>query len=300
MLDQRGQLVHVSSSARVAAQLSGKMSRVGLTLWVLVLLGCAAVETGPLTDRTGWVAHRELLPHTHNGNKKIELFWTKPAGDGPYPAVLFIHGHQEQVRRGGEDYFKFGHLGNLARRGFVAASLSQPGYGHSDGPPDFCGPFTQDAALVALDFLRKQAFVNRTKVALYGYSRGAIVASMVATRDQELAAVVLGGGAYDFFSWYPTPLTGIDMNIRMEAGPSPEAFRSRSAIYHVDRIRAAVLLLHGAQDERIPVRQAEAFFEKLKANRVAVTMRIFPTARHSIPIDEQYREIYPFLEESLR
>jgi len=29
-------------------------------------------------------------------------------------------------------------------------------------------------------------------------------------------------------------------------------------------------------------------------------MRIFPTARHSIPIDEQYREIYPFFEGSLR
>jgi dipeptidyl aminopeptidase/acylaminoacyl peptidase len=276
------------------------MSRVGVTLWILVLLGCAAVETGPLTDRTGWVAFRELLPHSQNANKKIELFWTKPAGDGPYPAVLFIHGHQEQVRSGGEDYLKFGRLGDLARRGYVAASLSQPGYGHSDGPPDFCGPFTQEAALVALDFLRKQVFVNPAKVALYGYSRGAIVAGMVATRDRELAAVVLGAGAYDFFSWYPTPLRGIDMNIRMEAGLSPEAFRSRSAIYHVDKIRAAVLLLHGAQDERIPVRQAEAFFEKLKANRVAATMRIFPTARHGIPIDEQYGVVYPFLEEALR
>jgi len=122
---------------------------------------------------------------------------------------------------------------------------------------------------------------------------------MVATRDAKVAAVVLGAGAYDFFSWYPTPLSGIDYNIRMEAGVSPEAFRSRSAIYHVDKIKAAVLLLHGAQDERIPVRQAEAFFEKLRANGVAVTMKIFPTARHGIPIDEQYREIYPFLEESL-
>jgi dipeptidyl aminopeptidase/acylaminoacyl peptidase len=59
-------------------------------------------------------------------------------------------------------------------------------------------------------------------------------------------------------------------------------------------------VLHGAQDERIPVRQAELFSEKLKASGVAVTLRTFPGARHGIPIDEQYREIYPFLERAFR
>jgi dipeptidyl aminopeptidase/acylaminoacyl peptidase len=86
----------------------------------------------------------------------------------------------------------------MASRGYVAAALSQPGYGHSDGPSDFCGPFTQDAVVVAIDFLRNQSFVDPNKVVLYGYSRGAIVASMVATKDPKLAAVVLGAGAYNF------------------------------------------------------------------------------------------------------
>jgi len=214
--------------------------------------------------------------------------------------LLLIHGHQEHLRNGGEAFVRTGRLEVIATLGYVAAALSQPGYGDSDGPPDYCGPFTQDATMVAVDFLRRQPFVDSKRVALYGYSRGAIVASMVATRDSRLAAVVLGAGAYDFFSWYPTPLPGIDANIRLETGASAEAFRARSAIYHVDKIRAAVLVLHGAQDERIPVRQAELFSEKLKASGVAVTLRIFPGARHGIPIDEQYREIFPFLEQAFR
>jgi len=271
-----------------------------LVLLLLQLVGCAAIEDGQLIDRGGWLVRREFLPHSKDGNKKIELFWTKPASDGPYPALLLIHGHQEQVRNGGEAFVKTGRLGILARQGYVAASLSQPGYGNSDGPPDYCGPFTQDAALVALDFLRKQPFMNPNKVALYGYSRGAIVASMVATRDPKLAAVVLGAGAYDFFSWYPTPLRGIDANIRLEAGTSAEAFRARSAMYHAEKIKAPVLLLHGAQDERIPLRQAEAFFDKVRANSIAAKMKIFPGAAHGIPIDQQYSEIYPFLAEFLR
>jgi len=118
----------------------------------------------------------------------------------------------------------------MASRGYVAAAVSQPGYGHSDGPPDFCGPFTQEAVLGVIDFLRTMPVVQPQKIALYGYSRGAIVASMVATQDPQLAAVVLGAGAYDFFRWYPTPLPGINANIEREAGTSAEAFRARSAI----------------------------------------------------------------------
>jgi dipeptidyl aminopeptidase/acylaminoacyl peptidase len=123
---------------------------------------------------------------------------------------------------------------------------------------------------------------------------------MVATRDPQLAAVVLAAGAYDMASLYPTGIRGIDANIRREAGTSAEAFRARSATYHADKIKVPVLLLHGARDERIPVRQAEAFAEQLQAHGVAVTLKIFPNATHRIPMDEQYQDIYPFLDRSLR
>jgi dipeptidyl aminopeptidase/acylaminoacyl peptidase len=271
-----------------------------LTVLALLLLGeCAVAEEWPLIDRAGLVIRRELLPHSQDRTKKVELFWTQPVGDGPYPAVLLIHGHQEPVRNGGEALVRAGRLGSMASQGYVAASLSQPGYGHSDGPPDYCGPFTQEAVLGALEFLRQQPVVHAKKVALYGYSRGAIVASMVATRDPKLAAIILGAGAYDLASLYPTGHRRIDANIRREAGTSAEAFRARSAFYHADKLKVPVLLLHGARDERIPVWQAEAFAEKLKAHGVAVRLKIFPHAAHHIPMDEQYQEIYPFLAQSL-
>jgi len=178
-----------------------------------------------------------LLPHSQDQNKAVELFWAKPEGNGPFPVVLFIHGHQEGPRDGGEAYVRTGRLGIMARRGYVSAAVSQPGYGNSAGPPDYCGPFTQQAVLVAIDFLRRQPFVRANKVALFGYSRGAIVAAMVATQDPGLAAVVLGAGAYDFFNWHPT-LRGIARNRDAEAGTSADAFMARSAMYHAEQIKA--------------------------------------------------------------
>jgi hypothetical protein len=74
----------------------------------LLLAGWAVVEEGPLIDRAGWVIDREFLPHSKDSNKKVELFWTKPGGDDPYPAVLFIHGHQEQARNSGSAFVRTG------------------------------------------------------------------------------------------------------------------------------------------------------------------------------------------------
>lgn len=281
-----------------------RMKHKAFPVFILIFLffliaECVAAEKGSLTDPRGEVIHRELLSHGANSKKKVELFWAKPSGDGPYAAVLFIHGHQEQVRDGGESYVRLGRLGGMTSRGYVAASISLPGYGNSDGPPDFCGPYTQQAVLVAIDFLRKQTFVKLDKIALYGYSRGAIVASMVATQDQRLAAVVLGAGAYDFSELYKSTLSGIKTNIRTEAGTSDEAFKARSSIYHVEKIKSPILLLHGARDDNVPVQQAMAFAEKLKANSIAFRMKIFPNSKHNIPIEEQYNELVPFLEEFL-
>jgi dipeptidyl aminopeptidase/acylaminoacyl peptidase len=48
------------------------------------------------------------------------------------------------------------------------------------------------------------------------------------------------------------------------------------------------------------VQQAEAFAEKLKAAGVRYRLKEFPGAPHGIPIEDQYREVYPFLDEFLR
>jgi hypothetical protein len=63
--------------------------------------------------------------------------------------------------------------------------------------------------------------------------------------------------------------------------------------------KAPMLSLHGAQDERVPVRPAEAFAESLQAKGMAVKVQIFPHAKRGIPIYEQYCEIYPSLEEAI-
>ena len=268
----------------------------------LFVWGCA-LEPGTFYDTGRQLIHHEFLSHKRAKNKRIELFWTKPYGKGPFPAIIYIHGHQRE-RVGGRTYVGVGRLRRMAERGYIAAAVSQPGYGNSDGPPDFCGPFTQDAVLQAVAFLRGKPFVKADKVGLYGISRGAIVASMVATQDPKLAAVVLVAGTYDLEEAYPmSDIRGLLRNIDLETDGTPptrEAFRARSAIHHAEKIKSPLLILHGGDDYRLgPPDQAEVLGQKVRANGVPVQVKMFEGVGHRIPFSEQYREIYPFLKKYL-
>src|SRR5579864_3801239 len=148
-----------------------------------VLMARVVLESEPAA------VHRELLPRTDDPSKHVEIYWTQPTGTGPWPVVVFLHGHQDGAATpGGQAFVDYGVLDNAAARGYVGVGVSQPGYGHSEGPADFMGVVTQRAVEQVIEHFRAQSFVRPDRVALEGISRGAIVAGLVATRDPGIRA----------------------------------------------------------------------------------------------------------------
>jgi pimeloyl-ACP methyl ester carboxylesterase len=92
----------------------------------------------------------------------------------------------------------------MRERGYFAAAVSLPGYGTTSGPPDFWGPRSQAALRAALDHLLALPNIDREKVAVYGVSGGAATASMVATSDPRITALILVAGVYDLGIEYPS------------------------------------------------------------------------------------------------
>jgi dipeptidyl aminopeptidase/acylaminoacyl peptidase len=190
----------------------------------------------------------------------------------------------------------------MAERGVVAVAVSQPGYGKSDGPPDYAGPSTQAAMAAVIERMRQESYVVRDRVGLFGYSRGAIAAAMLATRIRDLRVLILGAGIYDLKDRYERldrsspQLAGIAANIEQEAGTSAQAFRARSVLHIVQAIKATTLLLHGANDDRSPLDGTEKFARKLKEGGTRVELKIFPEAGHFIPIADQEQAINAFLD----
>jgi dipeptidyl aminopeptidase/acylaminoacyl peptidase len=239
----------------------------------------------------------------------VELLVARPEGVGPFPVMLFVHGHQSRQRPGALVFARLddrpalatvdeGRLGRMRARGYLAAAVSLPGYGGTSGPPDFCGPRSQEAVRAALDHLLARRDTDARQVVVYGVSRGAATAAMVATRDLRITALILVAGFYDPGLGYPTGDRLLDANIEREAGTTPADLAARAALRRADRIRARVLILHGADDHRgRAVDQARLLHERLRAAGTPARLRIYEKTPHGIPIAAQWEEIDPFLAE---
>src|SRR3989344_8618914 len=93
----------------------------------------------------------------NDSNNKIEIYWDKPEGVGPWPLLILLHPHQEWPDKiGSEVFVKNKSIEAWTKNNFVTVAISMPGYGNTDGISDFCGPQSQKAVEDVITY-----FVNK-------------------------------------------------------------------------------------------------------------------------------------------
>jgi dipeptidyl aminopeptidase/acylaminoacyl peptidase len=188
----------------------------------------------------------------------VEAILFQPTESGVYPGVMLIPGYS----RSAVDYIPLSLA--LAKRGYACVAVTQPGFGRSSGQPDFVGPVTIRALMDGYRRFIAEPFVDSTRTVLFGYSRGAMAASLIACRLPNLRGVVLGGGIYDLCSAYrEMEDQGIRENIKKEAGADSSALRERSSLFFVEKLQCPVLIIHGENDTSAPVAQAHLLHQRL-------------------------------------
>lgn len=243
------------------------------------------------------------IPHPDDPTKKVEYFLEKPNGNAPWPMVIFLHGHQEPPRMGGKDFVRWGVLQQFAGRGYLAVAISQPGYGNSTGPADFCGPFTQHAVAAVIARLRAEGYVKENRILIQGVSRGALVAGMVAAHDPSIRGIILISGLYDLAAYVDHAKSPIAVSIvdsmKLETGGTADALRSRSLLYSAQDIKAQTLILNGGKDDRTDPDQARRLAEAINAHGGHARAIIYPEYGHQIPVEVRNKDVDPFIEQVL-
>ena len=245
-----------------------------------------------------------LLAHPDDTSKPVEYFIRRPVGEGPWPTLIFLHGHQEGPRSGGRVFVQWGVLDQAAERGYLAVAVSQPGYGRSTGPADFCGPITQRAVMAVIAKVREQGYVSPRKLVIFGTSRGALVAGLIAAKDRSVSGVVLVSGLFDLLalraggSGNEMKRTVLD-SVLAETGGGDDALRARSVITFASDIKAATLILNGGRDDRTDPDQARRLADEINRHGGNARAIIYPDLGHQLPVELRNRDIDPFIEEIL-
>ncbi|MCZ6655764.1 MAG: S9 family peptidase [Gammaproteobacteria bacterium] len=123
-----------------------------------------------------------------------------------------------------------------------------------------------DATLWAID----RGIADPKRICIYGWSYGGYAAMMGVIREPGLyACAVPAAGVYDQDIQYRkadfTRLTRWgDEYIDKVIGPTAEDRRLASPVTYVDRIETPLFLVHGEEDQRVPIGHAHALLKALK------------------------------------
>jgi dipeptidyl aminopeptidase/acylaminoacyl peptidase len=214
--------------------------------------------------------------YVSNGST-VEAITFRPAGEGRFPGVLMIPGFQRTAL----DLISLGVA--LAREGIAGVGISQPGFGRSQGKPDYVGPNTLKVLKEGFEKFKREPYVNRKKVGIYGFSRGGMAASLLVLQLDDVDAAVLGAGIYDFKKAHDeATIEGIRHNMEVESGWTEAAIRERSSVFKMEKLKCPVLILHGEKDENVPVTQAYLLRDRLTALKKEFEIKLFPDRPHGI------------------
>jgi len=225
------------------------------------------------------------IEYARPGGRSLVFDASIPAGQGPFPAVVLVHGGawvRGDRRIDVEPLFQ-----PLADAGFAWFSIS---YRLAENITQF-GAAIDDVA-DAVRYIAAHAgrfLIDRRRIALIGESAGGQLAAMAALRDRDLgvrAVVAL---------YTPTDLVGLAQTSRMTPEPiraalhgSPweRALRARlSQLSPIDNVRTGMppfLFIHGTADPLVPFEQSTRMCDRMKAAGAACEVLPIPGAGHGI------------------
>ncbi len=288
------------------------------SLALATCLFAAAVAADPLADKGESAAPTFILEQNieygAGGGEKLLLNLARPAeGDGPFPAVIFIHGGAWQ---GGNKDLHVPQITELAGKGYVALSI---GYRLAPKHPH---PAQIEDCKCAVRWLRAHAGeyrVDPQRIGAVGLSAGAHLAMILGVMDSsdglegsggwadqssKVKAVVSFAGPTDLSAKFPD--VSVDILAKFIGGPVAEkqdSLRQASPITYVNQGDAAMLIFQGTVDPLIPTEQAFAMATALSNAKVPGRIELLVGAQHGWgepDLSRTMAEMHAFLDQQLK
>ncbi|GAB1693345.1 S9 family peptidase [Krasilnikovia sp. M28-CT-15] len=223
---------------------------------------------------------------SHDG-LEITGWLLRPADGGPHPAVLWLHGGPEaQERPGHSPLFE-----SLVAHGiavFAPNVRGSSGFGRgfvaADNGPLRYAAIADVAACV--DYLTAAGIADPARVGCAGRSYGGYLTLAALTTYPELFAVGVDVcGMSNFATFYAHTEPWIAAAAVTKYGdPVADAalLHDLSPITRIDRLRAPLLVVHGANDSNVPVIESEQVVAALAERGVPHHYLLFPGEGHEL------------------
>jgi acetyl esterase/lipase len=212
-----------------------------------------------------------------------------PEGEGPFPAVLVVHGG---AWRSGDKNQLFFVAGRLVRAGYTCVAINYR------LAPEHKFPAQVEDCKAAVRWMREHAAqykIDPNRIAGWGYSAGAHLVSMLGTTDKShglegptatadspstrLQAVVAGGTPCDFRTM-PELGDGLAFWLGARRSEKPEVYKQASPMVYVSDDDPPFFFYHAVNDELVPLESAQAMQAALEQAGVAAELYEIEKGNH--------------------
>jgi dipeptidyl aminopeptidase/acylaminoacyl peptidase len=206
-----------------------------------------------------------------------------------YPTFANIHGGPSGVwtQSFPASYGNYAHV--LAGKGwviFLPNVRGSSGYGEKflvANVRDWGGGDFVDIQ-TGLDELVKRGIADPDRLGQSGWSYGGYMTAWTLTQTNRFKAVMVGAGLTNMFSMYSTN----DLQRVLEGyfGGQPwddvQAYSRASAMTFIKKARTPTLIMHGQNDQRVPIGQAQELYMGLRKNNIPVSLVFYPREGHGL------------------
>lgn len=186
-----------------------------------------------------------------------------PSGASARGTILVLHGHRDNKLT----QLDIGH--KLADAGYRAVLVDHRGHGRSTGEYLSYGVVESRDMMAVLDTLQRRGLVSG-RVGVLGFSYGGSVGIQLAAKDDRVGALVtvstfcsLRGVVEDYVNCFLpfvapfVPAGRIDEAVQKAGRVGGYDAAAADTEQAMEKLRVPVLLFHGEEDRRIPVRHGE-------------------------------------------
>lgn len=272
---------------------------------VLVTRACVAFTflwlAGDLA-RSAEVVVEENITYGQADGTELKLDLARPQGNGPFPAIVFIHGGGWSG--GGRQAYR-GQIQEAAKRGYVAATISYRLMKFDEKKKETTTATTIFPAQIhdakaAIRWVRanaKKYHIDSNRIGVTGGSAGGHLSLLVGLTDpssglegesgnteqsSRVKAVVNVFGPTDMVVCYEKSSVAWIFRLFMGGTPAEagERYKAASPITYVSKDDPPVLTLHGDKDALVPIEQAMELDAKMRAAGASHTLMVFKGQGH--------------------
>lgn len=269
-----------------------------------------------LLDTLPWIEREKLSPMEPIAFKardglEIRGYLTRPLGKKKdLPMVVYVHGGPY----GPKDSWGYNYSNRdtqfLASRGFAVLQVNYRGSGGRGEDFQYgaylkMGAEMQDDLTDATLWAVEQGIADKNRICIYGASYGGYAAMMGVVKEPDLYQCAIAYvGVYDIAiqtEESDTAQSEYGVRFLKEAWNAyDEKFvRERSPIYHLDKLKAGVFLVHGEDDPRVPIEQYEALAEALDKRNYPYKSNVQPLEGHGFRYEKNNYVLYKQIEDFL-